>query len=434
MRDKYEWNRDFRARIMALCLDPEWYAKYGTSLVRPEYFETDIEIATTSSIIDFYKKYDRMPDDDELVSILEGLDLDSDDIAGTVTNLYYLAEEGDLDFAADQAVQFAKEQAMKIAILDSVKDIQKGVLSKPLERVAQAQMVGTNLKDLGLDLKTNKQWMLEESEGDKIHTGIYHLDMMLEGGLGRGELGIVMAATNVGKTMALVNIGCGAAGLLERRNVVHITLELNEKKVAKRYAARTVFRWILREDNPDEYLIAFEDAIKHRLPGRIRIKSWPPGVATAADIEAYLDRLKILGEPCDVLIVDYPDEMKMKDGEYRFVIADVFRELRAIGVKWNVVVWAATQAGRQALSKELVTLGDIAESYQKATVSDVILAMCQTQSEQEEGLMRFYAAKVRDGDKGWMVKCHIDPDSHAIISEKVMSVSELKEAKKREEG
>ena len=98
-------------------------------------------------------------------------------------------------------------------------------------------------------------------------------------------------------------------------------------------------------------------------------------------------------------------------------------------------VWTATQAARRALSKELVTIADIAESYEKSNVADVIIALCQTREEKEADMLRLFAAKIRDGGGGWMVKCHMHSDSHAIITEGMVTMAELvAERTKREEA
>lgn len=427
MKDKYVWNEEFRQKIIALCLRPGWFTRYGIHIIRPEFFELEQEQKLVASIVKFYKDYGKVPCKDELLAMFDG---DNSTLYKNIRLLilavYEARNNENLDFAQDNALTFAKEQAMKIAILESVDDIKSGVLDAPLSRVRQAMSVGMDMDDLGLELKKDVRWVYNEILGDKIPTGIHHVDMMLGGGLAKGELGTIVGDTGAGKTRALVNIGCGAANIISRCNVVHITAELSAQKVAKRYAARTVFRWVNKHDDPDEYVLDFQDAASLVMPGNVRIKDYPSGMATVQDIDNYLEQLAMVGEVVDLLVVDYPDELAhQKIGEYRQNVAHTFRELRALAKKWNIPVWGATQSTRGALGKKLVSLSDIAESYDKARISDVVLAICQTQEEADENLCRLYAAKVRDGEGGWMVLCHLDEEAHAIISEKTMPVSEL---------
>lgn len=404
--------------------------KFGPGVIRPEFFELEAEREVCKALHKFYSQYNRPPCEDELEAMLVG----KDGVSELVCSIYDLATDGDLEYAADNVIKFAQEQAMKLAILDSVGDIEGGNLSKPLERCRQALTVGLDITDVGLELKKDMSWAYAEAMSVKMQTGIHHMDALLEGGLGRGELGVIMAPTNVGKTMALVNIGCGAAGIMGKATVVHITVELSAKKVAKRYAARTVFKWLKRENDPSEYIMEFQDSAHKRMPGNVYIKEWPTGNASINDIDAYLERLKLLGIVADVVIVDYPDELRHAGvGEYRLILGRTFSELRALAIKWDVALWGATQAGRQALAKEMVTLDDISESMEKANKSDVIVAVCQTRLEKEDNVLRLFGAKVRDGEGGWMVQCHLSKDAHAIISDKVITFRELAEERERRE-
>jgi replicative DNA helicase len=421
MTDKYAWNRQFRERILAILLDRDWYARFGSSIIQSQYFDLDEEVAVAKFIIAFYSAYNRSPYDDELLSGFET------DVAATdLIDRLYEYDDDDLDFAKSHALQFAKEQALKIAILESVDDIEAGILSKMSDRLESALQVGTDLTDLGLNLKTSSDWAYEAVLNEPVPTGIFHIDRMLNGGLSAGELGIIMSGTNVGKTMSLVNIGAGAAGIMSKCNVAHISAEAYAAEVAKRYAARTVFKWIEKDDDPGEYVLEFQSVASRMMPGNIYIKDYPTGTATVADIDAYLDRLRQRDVKIDLLIVDYPGEMRHTDlGNIWENMADTYGKLRALAAKWYIPVWGAAQTTRAALSRPIVNLNDIGESWKAAQRADVVLAICQTKVEEEDGLMRFYAGKVRSGKKGWMVRCHIDDDAHAIISEEIITISQL---------
>lgn len=421
MTGKYAWNRQFRERIVALALDSSWYSRFGTAIIRPEFFETDAEQGVVTFLIGFYTKYNRTPWEDELLSAFE-----HDESALELIENAYTIDDEDLDYAHDQALQFAKEQAMKLAILDSVDDIEHGILSKPLERVAEALQVGTDLGDRGLVLKDDASWAYDVVLDAKAPTGIMHLDLMLGGGLTGGELGIIMAGTNVGKTMTLVNIGSGASSIMSKCNVAHVSAELYANEVAKRYAARTLFRWIKREDDPSEYVMEFQEAARRIMPGNVYIKEYPSETATVADIDAYLERLKLADVRIDLLIVDYPGELAQPQGKDSWQgLATIYAQLRVLAKKWDIPVWGAAQTTRSALSRPLVDVNDMGESYKAAQKADIVLALCQTKAEEEEGIARFYAAKVRTGKKGWMVRCFLDEDAHAVISEDIITVSQL---------
>lgn len=427
MVNKYEWNRQFRARIIALCFLSSWYAKYGTSIIKPEYFETETEQAIVSFLNTFYQAYKRPPDLDEIAAEF----VHDQDAVELVEQAFELAEDEDeLLYAQDRALQFAKEQAMKIAILQSVEDIEHGILSTAVNRVKKALAVGTDLTDLGLDFKNDFSWLLDaELEDNKIPTAIYHLDQALDGGMSKGEYGVVLGSTNVGKTQMLINIGFGALSRVGKQNVVHITLEMSAKKIALRYAARVNnYFFDPTQDTYDSYIQDFHYMSHLRTYGDLRIKQYPTRYATIHDIDNYLDRLEAIGWHTDVLIVDYPDIMRHENvGEYRHNISHTSEQLRRMAVERNILIWGASQANRSALNKELVDLDNIAEDYGKVQIADVVLAVSQTKVEYEAGMLRVFGAKVRDGKKHWVVVCEQDNVAHSILSRELKSVVSKKE-------
>lgn len=438
MPTTYPFNREFRERLIALCTEPDWFARFGSQVILPEYFDLDEEQAIVKELLKFYEKYSRTPCHDELLAIFATISDNRTkkilkEINALIERVFEIQDKVALDFARDKAIQFAKEAAMTIAIMESADELEHGDSSKIMTRVQNAMLVGDDVADLGLDLVADaEKWIYEERNSVKVPTGIYHLDIAMEDGLGCGELGAILAGTNVGKTQTLVNIGFGAAGLLSRKNVVHITCETPAIKVAKRYAARTSFKWLTKEDDPNDYLLTFQAAAGKRIFGHVRIKEYPTKGASVADIKAYVERLMCSGEKVDLLIVDSGDEMRHTYvGEVRHMVADTFRGLRGLAGTLHLPVWTATQSNRAALAKELVTLDDISESYEKAQISDVIIAVCQTKEEEEDDQVRLYGAKVRDGEKGWMIRCHNAKGSHAIISDERMKLSDMPSKKKK---
>lgn len=424
MSASYIWNKEFRERIIALCLTPGWFSAHGIDIIKPEYFETEAEQHVVGQLIEFFHQYRRIPGRDEAYAAVS--EDGGDDTHDLLDNIFDVLATGELEFAQDLALQFAKEQAMKLAILASVDDIQAGRLSEPLERVREAMTVGVGSGDIGLNLKEDIHWVYTEAWQEKVPTGIYLCDMLLGGGLGAGELGLFLAATNIGKTQSLVNVGSSAASLMSRCNVGHISYELSATKVAKRYGARTIFRWIGPNENPDVYALEFQDRAGMVMPGNVYIKEFPTLGATADDIEAWMERMALMDIELGMLIVDYPGIMKHTHrGEGWEQLAHTYNQLRGIAMRWQIPIWGAAQGTRSSLGKALVTLKDIAESFKAAGNADVVLAMCQTVAEEQEGLLRLFAAKVRDGDKGWMVRCIVDKESHAILGDEIVTVSQV---------
>lgn len=426
MTDTYEYDPVFRERICALTLIPDWFARYGT-VIAPDYFETDEERRFIKFTQHYYDKYQATPEYDE-AEVHFATDPVMKDF---LSEVYDIAESGNLKFAEDEIITFAQQQAMKLAILNSVDDLESGDLAKPLARVEEAQLVGRDMTDLGLDIEKPDDWLYYDPQGEVIPTGIQHLDEQF-GGLSKGEYGLIMTTPGVGKTMTLVNIGCGAASIISRCNVVHITLEMSAKKIMRRYAARITGRFLTKEEDPDEYRNEFDRFSKMKVRGNIKVKEWPSGTATLVDIQSYLSMLEYTGYTTDLLIIDYPDLIRHERvGDFRQQLSNTTVGIRAIAGIRNIAIWGASQANRVAINSELVDLDHIAEDIGKVATADVVITGSQTKEEYSEGLIRYYGAKIREGPKNWVVRCKQDHKAHAISSIDVMTVSEFMEEKRQ---
>lgn len=401
---------EFRTAILALLTESDWLVRYGTILL-PEYFPTKEEQAYVRWINWYYSTYNKPP---TYTAIQQGVQSSN----GLLDNVR-MVDEQDLSYAADVALDFAEVQAMKIAIIQSVDDIQAGDLRKPLERVKQAQRVGKDRTDLGMDLIADMDaWVGEELHGQRYPTGWAPVDNILSGGLTGGEYGLVMAPPGMGKTAMLVNIGYGIAGLIGATNVLHVTLEVSVEQLLARYAARVAGVRLHREDDSmdeKQFKAMLSKRAGQRLRGKLRAVY---GKWTVADIRSTIDNLAVEGFHTGALLVDYPDLMTPTRNreEKRFELADISRELRQLAGDYGIPVWGATQSTRESFYKELITTASIAEAIEKAAVVDVLIALCQTKEEEQLDQGRLYMAKVRRSNSHSLVSVKINFEHQAIIA------------------
>lgn len=408
--DKYEFNREFRLKILALCLDNIWMSKYGDEIIKPEYFERDEEEAFIGAICKFRDRYRRSPHDPmDVIELCDG------EHSTFILDIYELEQDWDLSLAADYAIEFAQEQAAKLAILDGVDDIAKGDIQAAIDKMKKALEVGRNIESPGIDPIADVNDWLFDYWTDKVPTGLPHVDEVLEGGPAPTELAIWMGPQNRGKSMALVNTGYAAAGLAGGRNVVHISHEMNAAQVAKRYAARMIFRFPKRKDDLYEYAEELVDAARKLLKGKIRIIS---GKKSTTDVENHLERLRAEGFDFGLIIDDYPDLIQAPRSytERRFELSAVYTWLREMAELYNCPVWGASQGNRATHSKEIITIQDIAEDIGKASIADIIISICQTYDEEQINQARLFMAKVRDGHKHALIQCKWYGEQQAIIS------------------
>lgn len=401
---------EFRTAILALLTESDWLIRYGTILM-PEHFPTKDEQAYVKWVNWYFSQYGSPP---TYLAIQQGMA----SVNGLLDSIKQVSEP-DLVYAADVALDFTKLQAMKIAIIQSVDDIQKGDLRRPTERVLLAQQIGKDRTDLGLELiEDMNQWVGEELHGRRYPTGWAPIDNILGGGLVAGEYGLVMAPPGMGKTAMLVNIGYGLAGLLGATNVLHVTLEVSVEQLLARYAARVAGVRLNREDDSmseRQFKAMLAKRAGQRLRGKLRAVY---GKWTVEDIKCTIDNLAADGFKTGALLVDYPDLMSATHhrDEKRFELADISRELRKLAGDYGIPVWGASQSSRDSFYKEVITSADIAEAIEKAAVVDVLIALCQTREEELLELGRLFTAKVRRSRSHGFVPVKIDFVNQAIVA------------------
>ena len=179
--------------------------------------------------------------------------------------------------------------------------------------------------------------------------------------LGQKELGVVIAPTGAGKSMALVHLG--AQALLEGKTVVHYTLELQDTVVASRYDSCLT-------KIPLQNLAAFKEQIYEEVQdinGRLIVKEYPTKTASTQTIRNHLEKLRMRSIDVDFIIVDYGDLLRpvryLK--EKRNELESIYEELRGIAAEYEAPVWTASQTNRSGLNAEVITMESISEAFNK---------------------------------------------------------------------
>jgi KaiC/GvpD/RAD55 family RecA-like ATPase len=403
----------FRRHVIGLLYFSDWLLRYGT-IILPEHFPSDDERDAVRWINDYYARYRALPSDADIEHGLHGND---------VLEILYEVELDEIRSVSDIALDFARTQAVKLAILAAVDDIQDGNLDGIVGRMKEALGVGSDRLQLGVDVVADvDSWLYDDIHGKRYPTGWPIVDNVLRGGLVEGEYGLILGGPGRGKTTTLINIGYSCAGLMGAANVTHLTYEMPEAKVAKRYATRITGLQPIRGEGSNRFKASLEKEAKRKLKAKLRVVY--PDDRSIDGVRRILDNLADDGFETEVLIADYADLMRPTRNrkEKRFELAELSRELREIGHDYGIPVWSASQAGRQSLYKEYVTIADISEAIEKAAIADVIIGICQTMDEEEMGQGRLYLAKVRDGESGVIVPVKMDLERQAIVQRRSTDV------------
>jgi replicative DNA helicase len=302
-------------------------------------------------------------------------------------------KEKTLDFCKRQAFREALEKAVEMVATDkfeSVVDLMKHAVSVGMPNT------------VGHDFLEDAEARFVKINRNPCPTGLDVIDSkdILRGGLGRGELGVVVAATGVGKSHWLVAMGAHALKL--GKNVVHYTFELTETSVGLRYDSNLC--GISSSDVPDMK----EDVLKTYETmelGRLIIKEYPTASASALHFRALLNELQLKKSFVpDIIFIDYLNicsSARIKPGanvnSYSYIKA-IAEELRGLAVEFSVPVVSATQTTRSGFTNSDPGLEDTSESFGLPATADFMFALISTEELEQLNQIMVKQLKNRYGD------------------------------------
>jgi len=388
-------------------------------LLKPEFFDFPAYKNVFLGVRDYYEKYRKIPSDtalaDFIITNVSGADAEAIDYENTISEINTFDKSclGDREFILDTVEEFARQRAMESAIRKAVAILnQEGDIGQVEELVKTALLVNRNVdvgQDYFSDIVERIARSYQESNKDRIPTVFNTHNRNLEGGLSRKELGMVVAPPGVGKSLYLVNQG--ATNLLQGKNVLYVSLEMSEDKIAGRFDSVITEIRNLKTSLGQLRLKERLDEVKNKTPGRLLIKEFPTGACNVNQLRSLLVQLKLHKNfTPDVLIVDYLELLRpnrLIDSEYQ-AQQRIAEELRGLGVEYNCLIWTASQTNRQARRVPIITDAELGDSYGKIRPADWVISLNQNQEEYDEGAMRVYVMKARDSKQHYLINVSID--------------------------
>jgi replicative DNA helicase len=322
----------------------------------------------------------------------------------------------DQEYIKDTTLDFCRKQNLKSAMVKSIGLMQQSSFDEI------AQVINNSLK-LGADNNEGYDWKKDFEERFKpkyrnpISTGWLLVDELVRGGLGQKELGVVIAPTGAGKSMALVHLGSQA--LKAGKTVIHYTLELQDTVIGSRYDSCLT-------KIPLDSLTAFKEKIYEEvqdIEGKLIIKEYPTKSASTMTLKNHLEKLRMRSINVDMVIVDYADLLRPVaiQREKRNELESIYEELRGLAQEFKCVVWTASQTNRSGLNAEVITMEAISEAFNKCFVADFIFSISRTIDDKIANTGRMYIAKNRNGPDGLVFPLFMDT---ANVSIKVLQPSE----------
>lgn len=373
-------------------------------VIEPIYFDNKYFKIILQMTKEYHKKYEATPNFDTLEQIVKS-EISQEMVAKIVLDTLTQVKEAPFEgttFVQEKALKFCKQQELQKAMDKAQKIITQGDFEsydKVEGLVRDALQVGEIDKGQ-TDIFANLDTVLDEDYRHPIPMGIKGIDKLLKGGLAKGEIGVILAPTGVGKTTILSKISNTAFNL--GYNVLQIFFEDNPKIIQRKHFTM----WTgIEPDNlvqHKEEVMSKITEIKETMQNRLVLKKLASDTMTMSQIKNQVRKMIADGVKIDMVLLDYIDcvlpESSSKD-EWK-AEGSVMRGFEAMCHELDLVGWTATQGNRSSISSEVVTTDQMGGSIKKAQVGHVIISVAKTLQQKEMGLATIAITKSRLGQDG----------------------------------
>ncbi len=402
------YGRSFQESLCQMILTDRPFADQIFEILDIKFLELSYLQVFVKKISDYREKYGVHPTYKIMTTILRsGLEEENDatkkQIRDYFARIYNTDVDGE-DYIKDTAIDFCKKQVLKTAMMRSVKLLKSSSYDEIAKEINEALKLGISV-DYGYDYLADFEKRFEIKSRNPVSTGWDEIDEICKGGLGKGELGVVIAPTGAGKSMVLTHLG--AQAVAAGKTVVHYTLELGDTVIGSRYDSCIT-------GVPLKDLYSFKEVIYdtvQEIKGRLIIKEYPTKSASTQTIKNHLEKLRQRGIEPDMIIVDYGDLLRpvTTHKEHRNNLESIYEELRAVSQIYECPLWTASQTNRSGLNAEVITMESISEAFNKCFVADFIFSVSRTVQDKNNNTGRVFVAKNRNGPDGLVYPIFMDP-------------------------
>jgi hypothetical protein len=394
---------DYQLRLLAQILTDKKFANSILDIIDPNYFEEPYLRVITSRIKDAKDKDDVIPDMKSLeFRLLEDV---SDDIQRqyVVSQLRKIqsAELNDTLWVQEKAMSFCKHREMKKAWEKIGKIINNGDCYYEIDELWRKAIDHGDNKDDGINVFDGIQAVLADDFRKPIPTGINGLDEIMDGGLARTELGVILAPFGVGKTTMMTKLASSAVGA--GYNALQIYFEDSTKVIQRKHLSC----WSGYDLNSlglhrDEIMNMSETMKTEEGRGELRLKKFSSDGTTIPVIKQYIRKLIASGFRPDIILLDYIDcvESSKKIDDPNIAEGSVMRQFEALLSDMDMAGWTAIQGNRSSIKAEIVEADQMGGSIKKAQIAHFVLSIAKTLDQKEADTATMAVLKSRFGKSG----------------------------------
>ena len=419
--------------INQLILNKE-FARAIVDVLDSKYFDNQYFKIITQMIKEYYIKYESVPTFETLDQLTRS-EISSESarkiVLDTLTQIRDVSFEGH-QFVIEKALKFCKQQELQKVMTKAQKIIDKGDFESydQLEEMVNKALQVGEIDQSEHDVFTNLDQVLDEDYRHPIPMGIIGIDNLLKGGLAKGELGVILAPTGVGKTTVLTKI-CNHAFNLGY-NVLQIFFEDNPKIIQRKHF--TLWTGIAPDELSFHKDVVMEKVrdIKENTTNKLILKKYASDTLTMSQIKNQIRKMIAEGTKIDMISLDYIDCVvpdKNLGDEWKSE-GSVMRGFEAMCHELDVAGWTATQGNRSSISSDVVTTDQMGGSIKKAQVGHVIITVAKSLQQKEMKLATIAITKSRIGRDGIVFEnCKFDNELMEIDTESSVTFLGLEEQK-----
>ena len=394
---------DFQVRLIAQILTDRKYANNLMDILDANYFEDEFMRKIAITIKSAYETHEVVPDMSSLEMRL--MDTAKDDIQRDfIIRQLRRVKDADLnetEWIQERALKFCKQQELKKSVKEIQKIIDKGDIDDydQCEEILKRALETGDGKDDGIDVFHDMASVLSDDFRKPIPTGIKGLDECMDGGLSKGELGVILAPFGVGKTTMITKIANTAKN--EGLNVLQIFFEDNPKVIQRKHlscwSTHNLNDLTLHRDELNE-IAAKKSAEK----GQLRLKKFSSDGTTIPHIRQYIRKLIAQGFRPDIVLIDYIDCIQSSKAfkESWDAEGNVMRQFETMLSELDIAGWTAVQGNRSSINAEVVEANQIGGSIKKGQIGHFIVSIAKSLDQKESGHANLAILKSRFGKDG----------------------------------